>query len=352
MPKLIYLEAGGSPFETGRALGRFGAAAMHGYAQRSPAWATVVHHRGTAMAKAMAAQVQTGFPRVWDELRGLAAGLELPFEDVFLWNCRGDLWAMAPDGCTTVQEAGTMRRITHNEDGDPAFAGHCAIAACAVEGGASFASFVYPGSLPGHTFAATEGGLAMTVNNLRCLGVRPGVPRMVLTRALLEAANLEQALALLRSTQRAGGFHLTLAHRDEPRLLSVEFSSEACSAVEITGRALHANHALHAPLRDLPQIVTGSSQHRQQRGNALLAGGDSNAADPLHVLADHSDAAFPILRADPADSDGENTMATADIRIGASHIEWQVYEHPAQPPRFHMIDGHASTEKSQRAHSA
>ncbi|HEX7866483.1 MAG TPA: C45 family peptidase [Variovorax sp.] len=348
MPTLNYLEAGGSPFEMGQEIGRFGAAAMQDYARLSPAWATVMHHRGTPAAQAMAALVRARFPRIHDELQGLAAGLELPFEDVFLWNSRGDLWAMAPDGCTTVQEAGALRRITHNEDGDPAFAGHCAIAVCTVEGGASFASFVYPGSLPGHTFAVTEGGLAMTVNNLRCLNVRPGVPRMVITRALLDAASLQEVRALLGSNERAGGFHLTVAHRAEPELLSVEFSSEACSIVGIAGRRLHANHALHASLGDLPQIVTGSSRHRQLRGDALLADGD----DPLHLLADSGDASFPILRADPADSDGENTMATADIRIGASRIEWEVYEHPGQLPRFHMIDGHASTEKSQRAHPA
>lgn len=351
MPTLNYLEAAGSPFETGRTLGRFGAAAMQDYARQSPAWASVMRHRAAPAAEAMSALVRSRFSRIWDELQGLAAGLELPFEDVFLWNCRGDLWAMAPDGCTTVQEsAGTLRRITHNEDGDPAFAGHCAIAACAVEGGVSFASFVYPGSLPGHTFAVTDAGLAMTVNNLRCLNVRPGIPRMVLTRALLDAGSLQDVRALLMSNERAGGFHLTVAHRAAPELLSVEFSSEACSFAEISERRLHANHALHSSLRELPQIVTGSSRHRQLRGDALLAG-EGAAIDPLRLLADTADASFPILRADPADSDAENTMATADIRIvaGASHIEWEVYEHPARPPRFHMIDGHASTEKSQRA---
>jgi len=348
MPTLNYLEAKGSPFETGQALGRFGAAAMQDYARTSPAWATVMRHRGTPAAEAMAALVRARFPRIWSELQGLAAGLELPFEDVFLWNCRGDLWAMAPDGCTTVQQAGVQRRITHNEDGDPAFAGRCAIAACAVEGGASFASFVYPGSLPGHTFAVTERGLAMTVNNLRCLNVRPGVPRMVLTRALLEAGSLQEVRELLASGERAGGFHLTVAHRASPELLGVEFSSEALSVVEIAGRRLHANHALHPALGDLPQIVTGSSRHRQQQVDALLAVGD----DPLHLLADSGDASFPILRADPADSDGENTMATADIRIGPARVEWQVYEHPLQPPRFHMIDGHASIEPNQRAQPA
>lgn len=345
MPDLQFLDIEGSPYEAGRALGQFGAAAMHRYADRSPAWTEVVtRHRGSPMAREMAVRVQARFPRVWEELEGLAAGLRLPLEDVFLWNCRGDLWAMAPDGCTTVQQAGAVRRITHNEDGDPLFAGHCAVASVAVDGGASFASFVYPGSLPGHTFAVTERGLAMTVNNLRCRNVRTGVPRMVLTRALLETASLDGALALLRETERAGGFHLTLAHRDAPRLLSVEFSSEACSVVEIEGCALHANHALHGAMQDLPQVVTASSLRRQQRGDALVSSVGADAIDPMRILGDDHDAEYPILRTDPDDSDGENTMATADIRVGRSHIDWQVYERPGRLPRFHMIDGHASQE--------
>lgn len=353
MPVLQFIEIQGSPYEAGRALGQFGAAAMHRYAGQSPAWADVTtRRRGTPLAQQMAAVVQTRFPRIWEELRGLAAGLELPFEDVFLWNCRGDLWAMAPDGCTTVQRSGAVPRITHNEDGDPRFAGQCAIAAVEVDGGASFASFVYPGSLPGHTFAVTGRGLAMTVNNLRCRDVRPGVPRMVMTRALLEAASLDEALQLLRGTGRAGGFHLTLAHREAPQLLSVEFSSEACSVVEVSGCALHANHALHGALRELPQVITRSSQYRQQRGDSLLSSGGQGGVDPLRILADEHDARFPILRTDPADSDGENTMATADIHVGPSHIEWKVYEHPARQPRFHMIDGHARTESVQGAATA
>ncbi|MCW5262655.1 peptidase C45 [Verminephrobacter eiseniae] len=354
-PRLSYLEIEGAPFDAGRALGRFGAAALHEYAQHSAAWASVMRYRGTLLVDSMSRLVRLRFPRVWDELQGLAIGLERPFEEVFLWNCRGDLWAMAPDGdiavnedgCTTVQQAGTVRRITHNEDGDPAFAGHCAIAAFEVAGGAAFAAFIYPGSIAGHTFAVTDGGLAMTVNNLRCRRVRAGIPRMVLARALLDVARLDQALALIHGTERAGGFHLTLAHRDEPGLLSVEFSSEACAVVTIDGRGLHANHALHAPLRQLPQIITASSQHRQRRGQALLAEAAGKALDPLRVLADAEDAGFPILRADPLDSDAENTLATADIHVGSGHIEWQVHPHPAQPPQWHLRDGHAIHKKDQ-----
>ena len=106
MPRLSYLTISGSPHEAGQALGRFGADAVHRHLLASRDWASVMQWRGSAQARAMASLVRERFPCVWAELEGLAAGLGLPFDDVFLWNCRGDLWAMAPDGCTTVQLPG------------------------------------------------------------------------------------------------------------------------------------------------------------------------------------------------------------------------------------------------------
>src|SRR5215831_1838186 len=341
MPRLSYLTIAGSPHEAGQALGRFGADSVHRHLLGSRDWATVTQWRGSAQARAMASLVRERFPRVWAELEGLAAGLDLPFDDVFLWNARGDVWAMAPDGCTTVQLPGAdVRRIVHNEDGDPGFGGHCAIAECAIDDSPRFAGFVYPGSLPGHTFAVSDSGLAMTVNNLRLLHVEPGVPRMVLTRALLDVADLPSALALLRDTPRAGGFHLTLAHRASSELASLEFGAGFCSVQTIGAPALHANHAIHPDARERPQLITGSSEHRQTRGNRLLT--DPAAAhEPLAILADRVDSTFPIHRDDPADSDNENTLATADITIRAERINWQVHEHPESAPRFLMTDGHS-----------
>lgn len=347
MAALGFIEISGSPRDAGEALGRFGARAVHAYLLKTRAWETVMQWRGSETSSAMAALVRERFPRVWDELHGLAAGLALPFEDVFLWNSRGDIWAMSPDGCTTVQLPGAeVRRIAHNEDGFPGFAGHCAIAQCEIDGGASFAAFVYPGSLPGHTFAVTDNGLAMTVNNLRQREVVAGVPRMVITRAILDAADIGEAVSIVRDNPRAGGFHLTLADCRSPALLSVEFSAHDCSVVEVQKPSLHANHAIHPAMHGFSQIITDSSLHRQRRGDALVA--SNEAIDPLAILADREDAALPIHRTHPDDPDDENTLATADIAISASHIEWEVHEHPGQPARYRMINGHRQTEGTSR----
>ncbi|WP_321799295.1 C45 family peptidase [Caballeronia sp. J97] len=350
MAALGFIDISGSPRDAGEALGRFGAHAVHTHLLNTRAWETVMQWRGSETSRAMAALVRERFARVWDELHGLAAGLRLPFEDVFLWNCRGDLWAMSPDGCTTVQLPGAeVRRIAHNEDGFPGFAGDCAIAQCTIEGGPGFAAFVYPGSLPGHTFAVTDHGLAITVNNLRQREVVAGVPRMVLTRAMLDAADIDSAVSIVRDNPRAGGFHLTLGACARPALLSVEFSAHDCSVSEVETPSLHANHAIHPAMHGFSQIITDSSRHRQTRGDALVA--LNEAIDPLAILADRDDAALPIHRTHPDDPDDENTLATADIVIRASHIEWQVHEHPGQPARYRMINGHRQTEGASRERS-
>jgi len=334
---LSLFELSGSPWHIGKALGLFGAQAAHTHLIKSASWESVMAWRGSDAAAAMRSLVQTRFPRIEQEIIGLAEGLELDANDVFLWNCRGDLWAMAPDGCTTVlRPSANGPRITHNEDGDPGFLGHCGIGLFAPEGAGRFASFVYPASIPGHTFAVTQAGLAMTVNNLRSRKVTAGVPRMVITRALLEQSSLDGAISLLEGTPRSGGFHLSLAQRGRTELLSIEFNASKVSVHTMQQPSLHANHAIHANMLGLPQVITDSSLQRQQRGDALLA--DNLDASPLAILADQANAALPIYRNAPDDSDNENTMATADIHVDQDHIRWQVYEHPGLSPGYSFVD--------------
>ena len=333
---LSLVELSGTPFQLGVTLGKFGAQAAHTYLIHSPSWASVMAWRGSRATAAMLTLTEQHFPLVKQEIEGLAKGLELPFEDVFLWNCRGDLWSMSPDGCTTVQlPQNGQPRITHNEDGDPGFAGYCGIGLFTPDDSPAFTSFVYPASIPGHTFAVSEHGLACTVNNLRSRKISAGVPRMVITRALLNQPDLDNALALLRNTPKSGGFHLSLAQRGRPELLSVEFNARGVSAESVTAPSLHANHAIHAAMRDDPQLITPSSQYRQERGDAMLAAGE---LDPMTILSDQSNPVFPIYRCAPDDSDHENTMATADIRVSAEQVDWQAYERPGQSARFSLVD--------------
>ena len=340
---LKFLEVAGTPYDVGLALGQFGRDAVHSLLLPSSAWASVMAWRARPEVATMLELTQERFPSIWQELEGLAAGLDVPLDDVFLWNCRGDVWAMAPDGCTTVLLPGDgnhAARLTHNEDGLPFFQNHCGVAHISVRGQSDLVSFVYPGSIPGHTFAVNARGVGITVNNVRTRMVAAGVPRMVLGRAAL---NLDSAAAvqhLLEGTPRAGGFHFSIAQAGVRSLTSIEFTTHRVSAEVVHAPAVHANHLVHAAMRHHPQVVTNSSGFRQERGEDLLqAAAQAGAApDPLRILADQGNAAFPILRLAADDSDDENTMATADLEVADTAIEWTVREGGAALPSMHFAN--------------
>ncbi|MCR9149621.1 MAG: C45 family peptidase [Rhodobacteraceae bacterium] len=330
--ELGWRRVAGDPRGLGRALGAAGRQAVADHLLPHPLWQQVTGPAHRPAVRRMAATVARRFPDILAEIEGLAEGLDLPFETVFAWTCRGDLLADTPEGCTTVMLPGPEPVLAHTEDGIPGLAGHCFIAEVRPDWGPGFHSFCYPGSIPGHTFGWSAAGLVMTVNNLRLTGLSPEVPRMVLTRAMLTAPDIDAALAILRAGAGSGGFHVTLGQCGDPRLVSVEFGGGAVSVREVTVPSAHANHALHHPAAAAEaQIVTRSSDDRQARAAALLVAGTG----PVDILRDHGGAGrLPIWRDAPDDPDDENTMALARFRIGAAAIDWDIRDHRHSPPRY------------------
>lgn len=318
---LGWLRLAGSPRDLGLALGQAGRAAVARHLLAHPLWQMVNAPAHAANVARMAEATRARFPWIWAEIEGMAEGLGLPIGQVFAWNCRGDLLASVPDGCTTVMLPGPEPVLAHNEDGLPFFRGACFIAEAQPEGRPGFHAFCYPGSIPGHTFAFTGAGLVQTVNNLRLVGVEPGIPRMVLGRALLATDSLADALELLRDAP-SGGFHFALMQRGDPRILSVEFGGGEHSVKKINACAVHANHALHLPGGLKAQIITDSSRDRQARGDALVVAGSV----PLAILRDTGGSGLPIRRAAKDDPDEENTLGTAVMRLSGQGIEWSIHD--------------------------
>jgi hypothetical protein len=317
---LPLVRVSGSPGEIGVALGQAGREAVHAHLLRSEFWREMTSPAHAARVARMADGVRARFPWIGEEIEGLAEGLELPADQVMAWNCRGDLLASAPDGCTTVMVPGAEPVIAHNEDGLPFFRGACFRAEVRPDDAPAFTAFCYPGSIPGHTFAVTEAGLVQAVNNIRLAGAEPVIPRMVLGRAVLGAGSSEAAVAILRAGAGSGGFHFALCDRRNRRILSVEFGRGVTSVVEVSAPSVHANHALHLPGRD-DQIVTRSSADRQARGEALLETG----AGPLAILRDGAGPGLPIRRDAPDDPDEENTLGTAVFRLSEAGVRWEVF---------------------------
>lgn len=307
---LIPVSAGGAPREVGRAMGAFGADAMRLLVLPTAYWAGTVAQAGSDRVRGMEAAARAHLPDIVAEIEGLAEGLGLPFDLVFAWCCRGDLRADVPEGCTTVMVPGAPRVIAHNEDGGPEELNDCGLLRVEPDGAPGFVAFLYPGSVPGTAFGINDRGLVVTVNNIRARDKPPGVPRMVLGRAMLGCRTLDEAVGLIRRVPRAGGFHFAMAQAGDARLLSVEFTGDRVSAVEVTQPMAHANHLIHKEMAGVPQRITRSSGDRQARAEVLLG------RDPLAILQDEAGPGLPILRCDPGDPDAENTVVTLVATVG------------------------------------
>lgn len=140
------IDISGSPFEIGLRLGELGREAWHQKLRLTSLWQTVMTLQASPETRLMRAEVQRHYPHIWQELQGLAQGLESTVDQVFAWNCRGDLVRSTSDGCTTVAgvNAAGERIIAHNEDGFPQLRDECLLATITPSRGLSFTSFAYP----------------------------------------------------------------------------------------------------------------------------------------------------------------------------------------------------------------
>ncbi len=332
----------GSSFDIGRQLGAFGRGAWQQKVTQTALWRTVTALKASAQLREMRASVMAHYPAIWQELQGLAEGLEADIDEVFAWNCRGDLVRSTSDGCTTVAgvTASGALLIAHNEDGFPQLRPDCALVEVTPDKGIAFLSFAYPGSICGHTFAVNACGVVNTVNNIRAVHRPAGLPRQVLARAALNAATLDEAIAILTAAPRAGAFHHTLGQMGDPRLFSVEATASGCSVQPLNGRFGHANHLVHPSLAAVEQIVTDSSASRQQR----LAGWSEvqalpDAAAALAILSDQSQDALPIYRLSAEDPDEENTLATMIFTLHAQRVDWALYGLERDRPALQGVMG-------------
>lgn len=326
---LARLHLEGSAYQIGHALGVFGREALLKHVCPLPLWQQLAARVQSPAALHMRRLVQQRFARYWEEIEGLAAGLQLPVDEVFLWNCRGDFVStQSVDGCTTV--LGPTRDgqlIAHNEDGLPTLRGHCAILSAKPDSGLAFTSFVYPGSIPGHTFAVNEKGLVATVNNIRPAQIPLGVPRQILARATLDAHSIDEAIQVVAQAERAGAFHHSFGQRGSTRLVSVEATSAGVSVKEVGTPMAHSNHLISPSLSQVAQRITASSGSRQACVDQRLsqASATLDAQGALAILRDTSGGELPVYRCAADDPDHENTLASALFCIGASTVEWRVY---------------------------
>ncbi|MGM4884474.1 MULTISPECIES: C45 family autoproteolytic acyltransferase/hydolase [Rhizobium] len=324
------VRAKGNAFEIGCALGKANATSFLEYRLGTEQFRALdARWRGSEYLKNLEAAARAAYPRYVREIEGIAEGAGKDFETIFLLNCQADLQiseaaatqnSVAGMGCTTVlipAEGNGPAVIAHNEDGEPDYLGANFWIEIEPDDGLAWSSFMTPGMLPGGTFGLNESGLVQTINEITPNDQKPGVPRQVLCRAILDAKSLEDAVGILKRNDRSCGFHHTLGDAKTRKVLSVEAPASGCVAVEVTEPRAHANHLLSGEFSGLKQTIGASSRDRQEAADRMIAEG-ALAGGAEAVLFDETTPIFKEWK-------DSRTLATSIFELFPNRIEWRIH---------------------------
>lgn len=249
------------------------------------------------------------FPQYIEELKGLAEGAEVPFEDVFLSMCE-ELWETAAwRGCTDMAARGNATLdgstlVAHTNDLAPDAEEDLVILQIKAEGEPEFLG-VSSGAIA-YSAGFNAAGVSLTGNQLDNNDIHPGVPRLVMVRALLAAKNISQALSLCLLPQRASSYDNFLADK-YGEVYAMEGSATDCEPIYISGDTLaHSNHYVTPRMKvfEANPDEIGNSIMRYNRANRLLSDHYGSHSPELFktLLADHASYPASICKHQPDNS--------------------------------------------------
>lgn len=232
-------------------------------------------------------------PTYVEEMRGIADGAGIDFEDVALLNARTEILKLAqrpdlrallsasedPDGCTGVvalPETTASRRTIHAQNWD--WKAECADTAVVLrvrrEDGPDFLTFTEAGALARSGFNAA--GIAITANYLESdRDYRQiGVPLALIRRKVLESEQLALAMRAVYTTAKSASNNMIVSHMGG---IAIDFEcapDETFQVHAIDGLIVHANHwqspVALSKLKDTGVVSTPDSLYRDMRVRQLL----------------------------------------------------------------------------------
>ncbi len=246
-------------------------------------------------------------PDLVEEIQGIAEGADRAFEDIFLLNARSEILfnpQVLAQECTTIA---ALPEVTKN--GDTLLAQNWdwykEVINCQVilkigprEGKPALVTFTEAGQLA--KIGMNAAGIGLVVNNLTSDQPRTGVPWIFLTRRILEASHLAQALGYVLNTTRAHSINFLIGFADGEAVNLETSPVEEHVLWAENGICVHTNHYLKQgqkfrdlkPLRD-PYPSTYLRFRRARKGLTDLKG-DIDVQGIQNILKDHMDKPFSV----------------------------------------------------------
>jgi isopenicillin-N N-acyltransferase-like protein len=250
-------------------------------------------------------------PRYVEEIRGLAAGarisfneallLQLRFEAVGYDTGRGAVPQLA-EGCSSFAYVQGGRRVTgQNVDIPPAHIRMGQLVHMEPPAGPRLLFYTYYAGLLGYLGINSE-GLSVFGNALLSPGWRIGFPRYFMLRLALEQSTVDDVERLLRSVKRASTINLLVTDRHSA-MADFELAVDDYARLPAhDGSIFHTNHYLAEKLRPGERLaeILPDSPLRWSAGSKLLAAPTDSSNDPLRraraLLKDHTNYPAAICR--------------------------------------------------------
>ncbi len=241
------------------------------------------------------AHSRTVYPQYIEELEGIAEGAGLPFEEVFLGVCE-ELWepVVWRGGCTDFAARGRATAdgstlLAHTNDLAPEVEDDLVILKVRAGDEPEFLG-VSVGGL-GYSAGFNAAGISMTGNEVSCNDIRPGVPRLLIVRAILAARRLEEAMDACLLPQRASNYNNVIGDANG-EVYSMEGAATDCEPIYIEEDILaHANHYVSLPMRrfEADRNDISGSTIRHNRALRLLRENYGRLSPALfqRLLTDH-----------------------------------------------------------------
>jgi len=289
------IEISGAPRERGRqygqkAAGRIKKGTTHYFAQLKE---LSLDAKGVAaLVRDYLPVIEAFEPSYIEEMRGIAEGADVPFEDIVLLNARTEIIKLAnpairarlktpedPDGCTGVvvlPQATTDGRLIHAQNWD--WKRECAETAVVLkvrrDDGPDLMTFTEAGALGRCGFNAV--GIAITANYLESDRDyrQVGVPLALIRRKVLENEHLALALRAVYCTKKSAANNMIVSHREG---VAIDFECAPDETFQVhpqNGLLVHANHFVSpvalGKLKDTGPFNTPDSLYRDIRVRDLL----------------------------------------------------------------------------------
>ncbi|OWF44904.1 uncharacterized protein LOC110457730 [Mizuhopecten yessoensis] len=294
--------------------------------------------RGREIAEVYLRGARDNFPHLIREIQGMADGVGMTFEDIFIlniakevYNCHfNEMQSWPPEsdnlGCSDIMiNTPAVKMIGHNEDCDPESKNFgYMVSAHVIEDSTDekFTVFSYPGSLPGGTFAFNHHGMIFACNGLYPkTAILGATPRYFLNRSMMAATTVEHALEIGRNVGGgcAVGFNLNMGNWKYPRDMwgleigpgEKESNVHLYTLTEQTNAEdppcyVHSNNYKHLQVEEMDSL--SSSVARMERILEFKA--PSTVQELKIILGDTKNDKYPIYR-NPSATDNGKTVATA-----------------------------------------